>query len=72
MISLEDLKLTPGDVIAVYATARDGHSQAQTDISFIQVDPFEREFSQSQQAGGGGGGGAEAATRPKSQSARKN
>ena len=27
----------------------DGHSQAHTDISFIQVDPFEREFSQSQQ-----------------------
>ncbi len=50
MISLEELKLAPGDVIAVYATARDGHSQAQTDISFIQVDPFEREFSQSQQA----------------------
>jgi hypothetical protein len=57
MISLEELKLTPGDVIAIYATARDGHTQAQTDISFIQVDPFEREFSQSQQAGGGGGGG---------------
>jgi hypothetical protein len=56
-ISLEELKLTPGDVIAIYATARDGHTQAQTDISFIQVDPFEREFSQSQQAGGGGGGG---------------
>ncbi len=55
MIPLEDLKLAPGDVIAVYATARDGHSQAQTGISFIQVDPFEREFSQSQQAGGGGG-----------------
>jgi hypothetical protein len=57
LIPLEDLKLTPGDVIAVYATARDGHSQAQTGISFIQVDPFEREFSQSQQAGGGGGAG---------------
>jgi len=24
---------------------------------FIQADPFEREFSQSQQSGGGGGGG---------------
>ena len=47
----------PGDVISVYATARDGHSEARTDISFIQVDPFEREFSQSQQSGGGGGGG---------------
>jgi hypothetical protein len=58
MIPLEELKLVPGDVIAVYATARDGHSEARTDISFIQVDPFEREFSQSQQSGGGGGGGA--------------
>jgi hypothetical protein len=56
-IALEGLKLVPGDVISVYATARDGHAQAQTDISFIQVDPFEREFTQSQQAGGGGGGG---------------
>ena len=37
--------------------ARDGNSEAKTDISFIQVDPFEREFSQSQQSGGGGGGG---------------
>ena len=58
MISLEDLKLAPGDVIAIYATARDGHGQAQTGINFIQVDPFEREFSQSQQTGGGGGGAA--------------
>ena len=57
VLPLEDLKLVPGDVISVYATARDGHSEARTDISFIQVDPFEREFSQSQQSGGGGGAG---------------
>ncbi len=60
-LSLEDLKLIPGDVVSVYASARDGHSEAHTDISFIQVDPFEREFSQSQQSGAGagdGGGGA--------------
>ena len=57
MLSLEDLKLVPGDVISLYATAKDGNSQGHTDIEFIQVDPFEREFSQSQQAGGGGGGG---------------
>ena len=56
VLPLEDFKLVPGDVISVYATARDGHSEARTDISFIQVDPFEREFSQSQQSGGGGGG----------------
>ena len=56
-LSLEDFKLVPGDLVSIYATARDGHSEARTDISFIQVDPFEREFSQSQQMGGGGGGG---------------
>ncbi len=56
-LPLEDFKLKPGDLISIYATAKDGHSEARTDISFIQVDPFEREFSQSQQAGGGGGGG---------------
>ena len=50
MLPLEDFKLVPGDVVSIYATAKDGHSEAHTDISFIQVDPFEREFSQSQQA----------------------
>jgi len=57
MLPIEDFKLVPGDLVSIYATARDGHSEARTDISFIQVDPFEREFSQSQQSGGGGGGG---------------
>jgi len=56
-LPLEDFKLAPGDLVSVYATARDGHSDARTDISFIQVEPFEREFSQSQQSSGGGGGG---------------
>lgn len=56
-LSLEDFKLVPGDVVSLYATARNGHSEAHTEISFIQADPFEREFSQSQQSGGGGGGG---------------
>jgi hypothetical protein len=56
-LSLEDFKLVPGDVVSLYASARDGHAEARTEISFIQVEPFEREFSQSQQSGGGGGGG---------------
>ena len=56
-LPMEDFKLTPGDLVSIYATAKDGHAESRTDISFIQVDPFEREFSQSQQAGGGGGGG---------------
>ena len=39
----------PGDVVSLYATAKDDHAESQTDIRFIQADPFEREFSQSQQ-----------------------
>jgi len=57
MLSLEDFKLAPGDVVSLYATAKDAHAESRTDISFIQADPFEREYSQSQQSGGGGGGG---------------
>ncbi|MBS1801527.1 MAG: hypothetical protein JSS95_17080 [Acidobacteria bacterium] len=56
-LRLEEFKLVPGDLVSLYATAKDGHAEARTDISFVQVDPFEREFSQSQQSGGGGGGG---------------
>src|SRR6516164_748723 len=57
-LALEDFKLVPGDLVTIYATARDGHSEARTDMSFIQIDPFEREFSQSQQSPGGGSGGS--------------
>ena len=56
-LRLEDFKLVPGDLVSLYATARDGHQEARTEMSFIQAEPFEREFSQSQQSGGGGGGG---------------
>jgi hypothetical protein len=55
-LRLEEFKLVPGDLVSVYATAKDGHAEARTEISFIQAEPFEREFSQSQQSGGGGGG----------------
>jgi hypothetical protein len=57
IIPLEDFKLVPGDVVSVYATAKDARSESRTDMYFIQADPFERQFSQSQQAGGGMGGG---------------
>ena len=57
-LPLEQFQLTPGDLVSLYATARDGHSEARTDISFVQVEPFEREFSQSQQIAGNGGGSA--------------
>jgi len=57
VLSLEDFKAVPGDVVSLYAVAKDAHTESRTDISFIQADPFEREYSQSQAAGGGGGGG---------------
>jgi hypothetical protein len=56
-ISLEDFKLVPGDLVSVYAMAKDANAESHTDIMFIQADPFERNFSQSQEMGGGGGGG---------------
>ena len=49
--------LVPGDLIAYYAEAADRKNTSQTDMFFIQVQSFERRFSQSQQMGGGGGGG---------------
>jgi hypothetical protein len=57
VLALEDFKLQPGDVIGLYATAKDARLESHTDIAFIQVEPFSREFSQSQAMGGGGGGG---------------
>jgi len=56
-LRLEEFKLVPGDLVSLYATAKDGHAESRTNISFVQIDPFEREFSQSQQSGGSGGGG---------------
>jgi hypothetical protein len=57
MIALEVFKLVPGDVVALYATARDARSTSKTDIYFVEAQPWEREFTQSQTMGGGGGGG---------------
>ncbi len=49
--------LLPGDLVTYYAEAKDREQTVSTDIQFIDVKPFERRFTQSQQAGGGGGGG---------------
>ncbi len=56
-IYLEDYKLQPGDVVAVYATAKDARTLSRTDIMFIEAQPYEKNYTQSQQSGGGGGGG---------------
>ena len=57
LIALEDFKMIPGDVVALYAAAKDARAATQTDMIFIEAQPFERNYSQSQQGGGGGGGG---------------
>jgi hypothetical protein len=57
-INLEDFKLVPGDIVSLYASAKDARAESKTDMLFIQAEPFEREYSQSQESGGGGGGGA--------------
>jgi hypothetical protein len=53
-LALENFKLVPGDIVSLYATARDDRTTAKTDMFFIQAQPFEMNYSQSQQMGGGG------------------
>jgi hypothetical protein len=60
VLYFENLKMAPGDIVSFYASAKNAHAEAHTDMYFIQADPFEREFSQSQQSPGGGGGGGQA------------
>src|SRR5439155_14324988 len=55
-LALEDFKLEPGDVVSMYATARDARAKTSTDIYFIEAQPFEKNYSQSQQSGGDGAG----------------
>lgn len=57
MLSLENFKMAPGDVIALYAAAKDAKTTTRSDIIFAEAQPFDFKFTQSQQAGGGGGGG---------------
>jgi len=51
-----DAPLAPGDLIAYYAVAEDRQQSSRTDIFFVDVQPFDRRYSQSQQAGGAMGG----------------
>ena len=54
---LEEFSLVPGDFVSYYAEASDAASSSSTDIYFFEVEPFDREYYQSQQSGMGGGGG---------------
>jgi hypothetical protein len=59
---LEEFDVEPGDFIAYWAEAADnrtvdGPQVESTDIYFVEIRPFEREFRQADAGGGGGGGG---------------
>lgn len=58
MLSFENFKVVPGDLVSFYATAKDATHTARTDIFLAKAEPFDYMFRQSQQMGGGGGGGA--------------
>jgi hypothetical protein len=49
--------LESGDLVSYYARVTDKEQTSNTDMYFIQVQPFDRRYSQSQQGGGAGGQG---------------
>jgi hypothetical protein len=51
---LEEMNLEAGDVISYFARATDASRTATTDIYFLEVRPFNREYRQAEQAGGAG------------------
>jgi hypothetical protein len=55
---LEELGLAAGDLVAYHAVAIDGAgNEARSDLYFVEIRPFSRNYRQAEQGGGGGGGG---------------
>ncbi|MEO7774342.1 MAG: hypothetical protein ABIT36_04210 [Steroidobacteraceae bacterium] len=50
--------LQPGDLVSYYAVARDHQQSVQTDLYMVQVQAFDRRFTQGGEGGAQGGGGA--------------
>ncbi len=57
---LEEFNLEPGDVISYFARASDAGNTSTSDIYFLEIRTFGKEYSQAQTAGGMGGGAADA------------
>jgi hypothetical protein len=54
---LEELGLKPGDLVSYHVVAGDGAgNSSSSDIYFLEVRPFGRDYRQAEQGGGGGGG----------------
>src|SRR5439155_5355889 len=61
-IYLEELGLQPGDFVSYFAKATDndtapGPQTASSDIYFVQIRPFKKDYKQAQSQAQGGGGG---------------
>ena len=76
-IYLEELGLKPGDFVSYYAKATDtdtvqGPKTTTSDIYFVQIRPFKKDYkpAQSQAGGGGGGGGGSRSASSRSSSAK--
>ena len=75
---LEDLDVSPGDFVSYYVRARDlargkRASESRSDIFFLEVRPFEEEFTLAQtQASQGGGSGIQISDRATLQSVMNN
>jgi hypothetical protein len=59
---LEELRVKPGDAVSYFARATDndsvaGSKNATSDMYFLRVGPFEKDFRPAQSNAGGGGGG---------------
>jgi hypothetical protein len=59
---LEEMNVQPGDSVSYYARAADndavaGAKRATSDLYFLRIRPFKKDFRQAQSQGGGGGGG---------------
>src|SRR5438874_3080062 len=78
-IYLEELGLKPGDFVSYYAKASDtdavqGSKTTTSDIYFVQIRPFKKDYKPAQsqaQGGGGGGGGGQHAVQPSRQEAEQ-
>jgi len=57
---LEEFNLEPGDLVSYHAKTSDARTTSTSDIYFLEVRPFGKEFSQAQMGGGMGGGAGEA------------
>ena len=53
----DGIPLVPGDLISYYAIAGDRENSTSTDIFFVDVQPFDKRYTQSQMGGGGQAGG---------------